>query len=199
MERNLKNYLFNPFEFIAGGKALLIGIPVILLTGFISYFSAMHFDGVLDMHFPLHSKLYVHLLEGLISWLCLSLVFGLAGVILSASKVRMIDIFGTLAFARWPMIMVAVSGLFVNADSANKYITYAFLKQGEAVVLKSYELPVFIIFTIISLLLLIWMVALFYKAYTISCNLKGARAVISFIVGLLLAETLSKLVLSFLY
>jgi hypothetical protein len=199
MEKNLKKYLFNPFEFIAGGKALLVGVSIILLTGLTSNFSAMHFDGVIDMHFPFPSKLHVHLLEGVIDWLILSIILSLTGIILSVSRVRMIDIFGTLAFARWPMLPVALMGLFVNAEGANKYIMYTFLKQGESVVLKSHELPVFIIFLLFTLLLSIWMIVLFYKAYTISCNLKGIKAVVSFIIGLLIAETLSKLVLSYLY
>ncbi|MCE3280717.1 MAG: hypothetical protein K0S44_2908 [Bacteroidetes bacterium] len=199
MKKNIKSQLLNPFEFIAGGKALLIGIPVILLTGRLAYFSGMHFDGVIDMHIPLQSELYIHLLEGFIAWLSLAIVLALAGIILSSSRIRMIDIFGTLAFARWPMLLVALMGLLVNADGANKYIMYTFLKQGEAVVLENYELPVFILFIVITLLLSIWMIVLFYKAFTISCNLKGAKAIISFIIGLLLAEALSKLVLSFLY
>jgi hypothetical protein len=197
METTLKTRLFNPFEFIAGAKALLIGIPVILLSGLLTYFSGMHFDGVIDMHIPLQSELHVHLLEGLIGWGCLAIVLTLAGIILSPSRVRVIDIFGTLAFARWPMLLVALLGLLVNAEGANKYINYTLLKQGEAVVLKSYELPVFIIFILTSILLSIWMIVLFYKAYAISCNLKGRRAVVSFIIGLLVAETISKLVLTY--
>jgi hypothetical protein len=37
------------------------------------------------------------------------------------------------------------------------------------------------------------MVALMYRAYAYSCNLKGARAIASFIVVLIVAEFLSKI------
>jgi hypothetical protein len=43
--------------------------------------------------------------------------------------------------------------------------------------------------------LLCWMVALMYRAFSISCNVKGARAVITFVISLLVAEIVSKLVL----
>jgi hypothetical protein len=36
------------------------------------------------------------------------------------------------------------------------------------------------------------MVALMYKAYTVSCNIKGSKAIITFIISLIGAEVLSK-------
>ena len=42
------------------------------------------------------------------------------------------------------------------------------------------------------LLLLCWEVALMYKSYSVSCNVKGGKAIGTFIAGLLLAEILSK-------
>jgi hypothetical protein len=55
-----------------------------------------------------------------------------------------------------------------------------------------------IIFALILIPFGIWMIALMYNAYTVSCHLKGARAVISFIVALLVAEIVSKVILIFL-
>lgn len=48
---------------------------------------------------------------------------------------------------------------------------------------------------IVILVMLVWMVAMMYRAYAVSCNLKGAKAIISFIVALLIAEAVSKLAL----
>ena len=41
----------------------------------------------------------------------------------------------------------------------------------------------------------IWMIALMYKAYTVSCNVKGAKVVTTFILSLILAEILSKVLI----
>jgi hypothetical protein len=43
------------------------------------------------------------------------------------------------------------------------------------------------------LLLICWVVALMYKSYSVSCNVKGGLAIGTFIAGLILAETLSKI------
>jgi len=42
------------------------------------------------------------------------------------------------------------------------------------------------------------MIALMYKAYSVSCNLKGTKAVISFIGALIIAEIISKIIFIFL-
>jgi len=43
------------------------------------------------------------------------------------------------------------------------------------------------------IVLLCWMVALMYKSYSVSCNVRGGKAIGTFIAGLLLAEILSKI------
>ena len=43
---------------------------------------------------------------------------------------------------------------------------------------------------IVSLLMIIWMVALMYLAYTVSCNAKGAKAIVTFIIALIIAAVL---------
>ena len=45
----------------------------------------------------------------------------------------------------------------------------------------------------------VWMVALLYKAFSTSTNLKGSRGTIIFILALVLAEALSKFVFYKLY
>jgi uncharacterized protein (DUF697 family) len=47
--------------------------------------------------------------------------------------------------------------------------------------------------TLLMLPLLVWMIVLMYKAYSVSCNVRGPKAILSFIAALILAEILSKL------
>jgi hypothetical protein len=54
-----------------------------------------------------------------------------------------------------------------------------------------------VIATSFELLFVVWMVALMYHSFTVSCNLKGGKATLAFIAALLLAEALSKAVLLF--
>jgi hypothetical protein len=53
--RSLTQWLFNPFRFIAGFKALLLGLIVIALTSLLASLSDTHFDGTLDVHLGLQA------------------------------------------------------------------------------------------------------------------------------------------------
>jgi len=52
--------------------------------------------------------------------------------------------------------------------------------------------------SLICLPFYIWMITLKYNAYSVSCHLKGSKAIVSFIGALIVAEIISKLVLVFL-
>ena len=99
-----RQWLFNPFTYLAGTPALLIGLSVILIAGFLSSLSNTHFDGVLDVHTGAPAPLAVFLLEGIIGWLCISVVLSVLGVLASKSSVRLLNVFGTQALARLPTL-----------------------------------------------------------------------------------------------
>ncbi len=67
-KKSLKTWLFNPFYYIAGGKALVFGIIIILATGIIGFFSNSHFDVVLDFLTGHIAPFWFFLSEGLIGW-----------------------------------------------------------------------------------------------------------------------------------
>jgi hypothetical protein len=46
----MRIWLFNPFKYIAGSKALLIGWTVMLATAGVAFLSKTQFDGVIDVH-----------------------------------------------------------------------------------------------------------------------------------------------------
>ena len=104
----LSQWLFNPFRFIAGFQALLIGLAIILLSGFIGSFGNTHFDGVLDVHKGLSAPVWFFLIEGLIDWICLVVPLFLFGLIVSRSSFRIVDVIGTQALARWPYLIVSL-------------------------------------------------------------------------------------------
>jgi hypothetical protein len=49
------------------------------------------------------------------------------------------------------------------------------------------------------ILLSVWTVFYMYKSYSVSCNLRGAKAILSFIGALIVAEILSKAALYWLF
>ena len=186
----MKKWLFNPFIYIAGAKALIIGWAAMLVTAVICYFSKTHFDGVIDVHTGHTSPMLVFFLEVVIDWGCPVAVFYITGRIFSTSSIRLIDIAGTFATARWVMIFPALAAFGVYTPAKAPVTVDDILRSIT---------PSVIVFGLFTVLFAIWMIALMYSAFTTSCNLKGGKAVWSFIIGLIIAEVLSKLILHTIY
>ena len=67
-------WLFNPFTYVAGWNAILIGLVVILVTGYLGSLSNTHFDGVLDAHTGRSAPIWFFLTTGILNWLCMGVV-----------------------------------------------------------------------------------------------------------------------------
>jgi len=179
--KNKRQWIYNPFERIAGWQALIIGIVAMALTAVIGKINHLAFDGALDVHTGASFGFSAAFAMQAVDFLSLFLTMWIAGVCFSKSKLRVIDIAGTMALARAPMLLFAV---------------ICFLPVAPAGLFD--DIPRLVIFGLISILFAIWMIALMYNAYSVSCNLKGSKAVLSFIGALLVAEILSKLVFIYL-
>lgn len=170
--------LFNPFLKIAGFKALIYGWLIMLITAFIAYFSHTHFDGAIDAHGGSKTLWWVYLLEPFIAWISVTIIFYFTGIIFSQSKIRFTDVAGTLALARFPMFYTAL------------------LYFGPMPDIKALDKIGFVeILNIVGLLICtIWMIALYYNAYTVSCNPKKGKTVWTFILGLIVAEIIAQII-----
>lgn len=191
----LGQWLFNPFRFVAGYKALFVGVGVIIITSLLGSLSNTHFDGVLDVHIGREAPLWLFLAEGLIDWLCMAVVLIIFAYVVSRSSFRLIDVLGTQALARWPYLIAAIALLPPGCQRYTQSLGWKFARIGSEVSCESTDIIFFVLATIIILLTLIWMVALMYRAYSVSCNLKGRKAIATFIAGIIIAEILSKVLL----
>lgn len=184
-------WLFNPFQNVAGGRALVIGVAAILVTGLIGSLSNTHFDGVMDVHTGKDAPLWVFLAEGLISWLVMATVMIVVGRIVSRTRFRIIDVFGTQALARWPHVisaLVALAPPYIVAIDA-----VADAVQGNSVLdLSASTWLGFGLVALVMILMMAWSVALMYRGLAVSCNARGGRAVAGFVVGIIVAEFVSK-------
>lgn len=178
----ISSILFNPFKKLAGFKALLLGIAIMLITSGIAYFSYCHFDGALDAHIGESGAFRVYVLEFVIDWLSIAIIFYLTGILFSKSRIRWFDVAGTTALARYPYLFLALLAFALPIT-----------KEGFPIINIR-----FIVVTILILLVTIWYIALLYNAFRVSCNLKKEKAIPAFIVALIIAEILSKLVFHFL-
>lgn len=176
------------FVYVAGSKALVIGWGIILVTAVVTIFSNGHFDGTLDAHFGAKTTIASALLEPLIDWICLIIPLYILGRLASDSSIRLIDIAGTTALARWPMFFVSFFG-FIPMPQINPQ--KASLDDLTKITLS----PSFILGGFIVLIFIVWFVALLYNAFSVSTNLKGGKSAATFIAGLVIAEILSKVII----
>jgi hypothetical protein len=197
--RTALNLLFRPFTFVAGGLALGVGLVAILLTGFTGWFGGAHFDGVLDVHVGRRGLLWVTLAEGVIDWLCMFVVLLAAGKLISKTAFRAIDLAGTQALARWPMIFAATACLPPGVARFSDLLLQAVLKPKPELPPGQADAFVFFGATLVMLASTVWMVALMYQSFSVSCNVRGAKAIWTFVGALIAAEVLSKIALVQLY
>ncbi len=191
-KRTFAQWLFNPFKFIAGYQALLIGLAAILLASLIGSLSNTHFDGVLDVHTGLQAPLWFFLSEGLINWISLVIPLFFFGLIISRSSFRTIDVIGTQALARFPYLISAIAFLPVAYASGGEDLTAKLMAGGFSAIATPALLLTLGLAILVAILMIIWMVALMYRAYAVSCNIRGPKAIVTFIISLIGAEVLSK-------
>jgi len=185
----MKTWLFNPFKFIAGTRALILGLGAMLITAVACMLTKWHLDGVIDIHQGKEGPSYMYFIEPVIDWLCLVLPLYIFGRSFSVSSVRFIDVAGTGALARYPMFFaVLVSTLMPHYSGNSQNFLNSILSDPDLVMR-------LILLSLLIIPLTVWTVALMYNAYSLSANLKGPKAAWSFIASILIAEILSKVII----
>ena len=182
-------FLINPFEKIAGAKSLIIGIIIMVLTAFISTYNYFIPDGLIGFHFYFGLTLTDNLLNALIILIVASLIYYVTGIMVSKSKIRFIDVLGTFSLSRFPYLIMAFLAFLFPVKKFWKFLVT--ISDPDFSIFTSFEKFYMIAFFIISLVAVIWSVGLMFNAYRISCNLKGSKAVISFIISTMLSFIVS--------
>lgn len=186
--------LFNPFKYIAGGYSLIIGVLVLLFTALIGFYSNTHFPDLISVKTGPDFPLQYLIIQSLSNWIVVSSIFYLISVIVSNSKVRVIDIFGTQALARFPYLIASFIGFSNSVDNFGKYILWKLIQQGDPIELNAGDITMAISLIILTLLLTIWLVILMYNAFKVSANLKGYKLNLLFIAGFILSLFLTVLI-----
>lgn len=181
--------LINPFHYIAGGKALAWGLAVIAIE--IAWLYTIGFTQDSYLHFtpaPANGALLKTAAMQLAMWLAPALLSGLCGLVMSRSKIRLIDILGTTALAQAPLLLLLLP---LSVGSLNDTLTTAAeaAKSGD---IQNLPITLLLVYGLWSLAVL----ALFYirncQAFSVSCNLHGWRAVVPYIAVVIVVTLLSQ-------
>ena len=169
--------LYNPFNRIAGFNSLIVGLIGFIIVTFLAFETGTHFIGLLSFDFAKDSDYWFFFTEHFSNWLLTSTFMYISGLILSKSKIRIIDVLGTTLLSRIPLIIVPLLRLLPFFQS--------FLDQSWQI----YILMGFYLFSVI------WTIALLFNSFKISCNLKNEKLITSFIVSLIASETITRLII----
>lgn len=191
--------LFNPFRRFGGMQSVLIGLAVMALGVLLAVAGNVHFDGAIDVHGGAKPDVtfQIAVFEWLIAWLLPVLLFYLAGRLLSSSTIRFVDVLGTQGMARFPFLIVGLVTLLPLREKMRESGERIMRGEDPAGLFTPGEIAQLVFSALVGIACLVWAISLMYKAYVTSCNLKGTRAVVSFIVALLLAEVFSKIILEY--
>ena len=194
-----RNWRLNPSEYIAGGTALSIGFFAMIIIAAGGHFVNANFDGVVDLHIGKVAPIWYQISEPVISWLIFSMLLYIAGQLFSTSSFRIIDVFGTQAFARIAILPAVPLSYFATKSLENSDLLQRLSNaKNTPPMLSSSDISSLVTMGLLSIPVLfffIWMIMWMYKAYSTSCNIKGGKAIMSFIGALIIAEIISKVVL----
>jgi hypothetical protein len=187
-------FLLNPFQKIAGLKALFLGIITLLLTSYFGVKAKLYFLGPFSiinesalakqsMSHPFAFLLY----QNVVCWLVLAIVLMVTAKILQKNKIRMIDFLGTVALARFPFLILTVSLLLVrvfypeilNVDFKHGLPLHPSMAQS--------------LFGIIVTSCAIWQITVYFYAFKESSGLTDKKLWFGFFVAMGLAENMAQL------
>ncbi|MNK16392.1 hypothetical protein D3C87_345560 [compost metagenome] len=186
----MKKLLFNPFEKYSELHLLLVGVIITIIGSLSAFYFNGRFDGAIDLHFGSGVTLWEPFIDNAINIVSLFIFLFILGRIIN-NKTRSIDILTTILIARLPFYLLTLingNGIIKNIetkiDPLNPYnITFTPL-----------EIAILLVFALVTLLFLVWFIALLYNGFKTATNIKTTQHKILFAVAILLAEILSKFI-----
>jgi hypothetical protein len=179
--------LINPFHYIAGIKSLIFGLIIIFVTSIVGYLSRTHFPDIISIKTSPDFSVWYFVIQNFSNWFIISTLFYISSIIFSKSSVRLVDIYGTQAFARFPYFIASFMGFSGALNTFSKYLLWTLMRQGEPFEISGIQIIAAISLIVFSLLLTIWLVTLMFNAFKISANLKGIKLILIFIIVLIIS------------
>ncbi len=189
LKRVSSSVLINPFQKIAGTKALFLGVAIFMLISFLGTIAQVYFIGVmgvLNAHVVTKQtadiSFWLLLYQNAVSWIVLSSVFMIMTKLTQKKKVRVIDFLGTVAFARFPLLFL--TALMSAIQILNPDFLAIDISQG--IQLKT-GLSMNLLGAVI-LCLFIYQITVYFHALKESSGLVGKKLWLGFITSFVIAE-----------
>ena len=193
--KNKVKLIVNPFIRITGGQALIWGFLGLIVSTLLCWISGYHYHGLLHFGPAPNPAWWCYLAEHLIVWLIPALLFYLGGLFLSHSRIRVIDVLGTVLFAQLPLLGMNLISLL----PAMRMMSQMNMNMSPEEMLAQPYFVLAMILTLLGLpfliLTLIWM----FNALKVSCNLKQWKLWTVALIGIIGGDVLCRLLIAWLY
>ncbi len=187
--KNRWSLIWNPFSLIAGWQAFIAGLIFVALSGIVAKYADLAFDGAIDAHLGHEISFAESFIMISIDLFAIILTMSIIGFVI-AKQVRLIDILGTMTLSRAPFLIIAILGIFVSPSDLSELSTEP---------IRILNQPLFIVFSLLTTIILIWVIALMYNALKVSSGAKEIRLTVGFIIGLIVAEIMSKFLINIVF
>lgn len=186
---------FNPFERIAGFQALGWGMVGLVVSTALSFLSGWHYHGLLHFGPVPNPEWWCYAVEHLVVWLIPALLFYLGGLLLSHSRIRMVDVFGTVVFAQLPLIIMNLFEFLPPMQQLAKMD----MNQSPIGMMQQPGFLVGIWLSLVASIFMIWALVWMYNGLRVSCNLKGYRLGILYCVGVFGGDVICRYLIGLCY
>lgn len=189
----MKTLLFNPFKKYSEQQLLVFG-GILAIAGIV--FATMtntHFDGLLDAHFGKQVSLKTAALQSIINIVSIVGVFYPLGKWINP-KTRLIDIFNISLIVKIPAYFMMPLNINGWAYSKTEPLLQAMANPFNLQFTQ--EMILFLIISsILAILVFVWLIVLLYNGFKVATNLKETKHIGMFIIAIIVAEIVSKVLL----
>lgn len=180
--------LFNPFEQYSEKKLIVFGIVLFIIGSLLACFFNSRFDSFLHLTAVKSISIWEPFIDNLIIFFCLFLFLFPIGKYLNP-KTRSADILAIVLVGNAPFYVMAFCNVNnINLKATNDVIP---LLSNPNHTIPIQSIIILIITGIVSIIILIWVIALFYNGFKTATNAKSTKAVVLFIIALLAAKILN--------
>ena len=190
----MKKYLINPFEIYHDKKIFIWGIVLNLIGALLCFQFNMKFIGFLKLDFVSHITFLQALLQIVMIIFSLSILLFIVGKIVNP-KTRIIDILNSILLAIIPFYLLTFFNIsdFIF-DGLAKLKSLILTQKLENIPI--YDLPVIVVFSIFTIVILIWSIIILYQGFKTATNSKEVKHKVYFGVAVILADVMSRFLIS---
>ena len=196
--KNKWKWVYNPFEKVAGWKAFGIGLIILCITTVIGYFCNTVFYGISIKTVSTVTWGSAFFLQ--MSGLAIIVFVMWITALLFAKHVRFQDILGTVTLAKYPLVLAVIMSLIFSSrmtELTQKIMSVNIYEIINVITISDYVL--LLVYSMLTLPIIVWEIVLLFNAFKVSCNLKGVKCGVLFAAILVISEIITNILVLVIY